>query len=276
MRSSLDYFLFFFHFKLSREVIVPIELKMVQIQKRILPIPNLRKTEKIKPLDLRPSYMRGEGIAGILNATPERNPSLPKTDTHLNPDAHDLLFSDSKTLLAFDLLAQRINYNIDYPNLLIENGVQGVAILDLYFDSEGNVNEGHSTVTGDNGSVRGMLVKAARDGIVKWYQTDAFRLKKDEFKNQHFRTEFAMSYTQASESSLVKSAAGNYAITRRHYMHQCAVPGGVDIYCLAMKTYGAVNNLLTHESRILFEGLRDRLEHYDEIELKGINQLIRG
>jgi len=69
---------------------------------------------------------------------------------------------------------------------------------------------------------------------------------------------------------------GSYTITRRHYMHQCANPFGVDLYCVAIKTYGAVNNLLTHESRILFEGLRDRLERFDEIELKGINELIRG
>lgn len=215
--------------------------------------------------------MKGAGIRSVLNsnAYPVSNNSSEESSSK------DLLYADSKTRVAFDRLAEKINQDIDYPTLLIENGVQGISTLDLYFDSMGNVDESKSSFTGANRSVRGLLVKAARSGILKWYEMDAFRLEKQAFRNQHFRADFSISYTQTDLSELKRVAVSSYSITRRHYMHECASPIGVDLSCVALKTYGALDNLLSREARVKFEALKDRLEYFDDLELKGLNKLIQ-
>jgi len=63
---------------------------------------------------------------------------------------------------------------------------------------------------------------------------------------------------------------------RRHYASVYASPTGIDLACLAAKSYGAVHNALTSGERIKFIALQDVLDHYDEIGLQGIREMIRG
>jgi hypothetical protein len=193
-----------------------------------------------------------------------------------NPDSVDLLFSNPKVFLAFDLLAEKINQYLDYPSILIENGIQGIATLDLYFDDDGSVDEARSKFFGDNRWVRGLLVRAARQGILKWYVHDTFRLKKSEFRNQHFRADFEISYSQPSSSKIEKTGSGFYTFTRRHYMHECADPTGVSVTCLAMKIYGATERRLSSDYRMKYEALKDQLEYFDNTGLNNLNSLIKS
>jgi hypothetical protein len=41
-----------------------------------------------------------------------------------------------------------------------------------------------------------------------------------------------------------------------------------------MKAKGAVDNIVSDKNRILFELLKDKLDHYDDIGLNGINSLV--
>lgn len=190
--------------------------------------------------------------------------------------AKSLLTSDTKTIRAFDLLAEKINFYLDYPIILVENGIRGIATLDLYFDNNGNIDESLSKFFGSNRSVRGLLVKAARLGLVKWYLADSFLLKKEQFKNQHFRAEFIISYTLDSRSEIQKSSSGLYTFLRRHYLHQCAQPTGVDVACVAARIYGFARSKVSSSYRIELEALKDQLEHYDNLGLSGITKQIKG
>lgn len=193
-----------------------------------------------------------------------------------NPDARELLFTETKVLRAFDLLAEKINQFLDYPEILIENGVQGVATLDLYFDKDGNIDEARTKLFGGNRSVRGLLAHASRSGLVKWYRSDADQLKRDQFKNQHFRADFVISHALEDASRLEKTSQGSYTFLRRHYVHKCANPTGVDVACVAMKTYGFIRGNVSKAYKARFQALQDRLEHYDDIGLDGVTAEIRG
>ena len=123
--------------------------------------------------------------------------------------------------MAFDHLAAQINQNLDYPILLAENGVQGNARLDLIFDSLGEVIEEMSFFTGTHRAIRGLLVKASRVGIVEWYRSDAYRLHREDFKNQHFTAELSLSVL-SSETKWLRGASGEYQLVRRHRVSACA------------------------------------------------------
>ena len=107
--------------------------------------------------------------------------------------------------------------------MLIENGIQGIATLDLYFDSAGRVDK-----------------------------ADVWRLQKNGFKNQHFTAEFELPYTLANSFRLDKNSSGSFTILRRHYMHECASPIGLDLACLALKAHGAVQRNLSSFYQIRF------------------------
>jgi hypothetical protein len=232
-------------------------------------------------IDLRPHFL----INGSLFSTTKNNAQTGDTGTGNdknhpsgipNPYARDLLLTETKVIAAFDLLAEKINQNLDYPIILLENGVQGTATLDLYFDHEGNVDEGRSKFFGANRSVRGLLVKASRQGLMKWYLADIFRLQRDQFKDQHFRAEFTISYSLPSISEIQKPGMNSYAFVRRRYVHECINPTGLDVACAAIKLSGAIQRETSTTYKIRLQALQDQLEQYDVIGLNGIGAMIQG
>lgn len=222
--------------------------------------------------DIRPAYMKSGWMTKSLSAKPAIERKESSTGTSY---AEKLLSQNSRSITAFDQLALQIHYYLDYPSLLIENGVEGYSTLDLYFDSEGEIDEARSGFSGSHRLVRGLLARAARRGIEKWYLSDGGRLEREQFRNQHFRADFSISRTQTSDSRVEKNGEDSYRIVRRHHASLCATPFGVDLACIAVKGYGAVKNAITDESRVRFIALRDTLDHYDEIGLSGLREVVR-
>ena len=98
---------------------------------------------------------------------------------------------------------------------LSENGVQGIATLDLYFDNEANVDESRSKFSGGHRMIRGLLVKATRLGVLEWFQSDALRLRKVQFRNQHYHASFEISFALGSSSEVTRVSPGSYSMLRR-------------------------------------------------------------
>lgn len=111
---------------------------------------------------------------------------------------------------------------------------------------------------------------------MKWYHGDGARLAKEQFKNQHFRADFSISYTLTDASRVDRIGEDSFHFVRRHYRSVCANPMGVDLACLAVKGYGAIRNAFTNEDRIKLASLEDTLDHYDEMGLQGLRQQIRS
>jgi hypothetical protein len=166
-----------------------------------------------------------------------------------------------------------INGHLDYPQMLAENGVYGLATLDLYFDREARIDESRSRFSGDNRWVRGLLVSAARKGLVAWYNSIGGRLEREKFRNQHFRADFVITYTSTQSSDLQKEEEGSYHMVRRSLVQTCLNPtvGGVDVACVAMRVAGAISTQLSEKYKIKYQALKDRLETLDGMDLRGIN-----
>lgn len=190
--------------------------------------------------------------------------------------ARDLLETESKVWEAFDVLAGRINRHLDYPKMLAENGVQGSATLDLLFDSNGDIDESRSKTFGDNRLVRGMLVRAGRKGLVEWISNDRKRLQKEQLRNQRFRAEFILAYSQADAAVLTKIMPGSYGFLRRHFSNVACIgesngAPALNIACVAVAASGAIQRSLSDKYKGQITALKDRLEQYDEMNLSGIN-----
>lgn len=223
-------------------------------------------------IDLRPNHVRNFGAFAFGKTRDTAGTQFGIA----NPVARDLLFTPPKVFLAFDRLAEKVNASLDYPSLLIENSVEGTATLDLFFDHDGNVDEDHSKFFGANRFVRGVLVKASRTALIQWYRADAVRLNKDQFRDQHFRAELSISYVRPDESRMEKTSSGSYLMVRRHYMHECATPFGLDVACLALKAKGATERAFSDGYKNRFDDLKENLSHFDDIALGGINSAIKG
>lgn len=161
---------------------------------------------------------------------------------------------------------------MDYPDLLIQAGITGVSSLDLYFDLNGGVDESKSEFAGSNAYVRGLLVRAVRKGLVAWYRSDGGRLEKDQFRGQHFRASFTISFVQAPETLLTKTVNGHYSFKRRAGVTICATPSGVDLACLAIQGYGKLRSVFSDKYRIQVIALKERLEDLDRLGLQGISR----
>lgn len=223
-------------------------------------------------IDLRPPSMQNGFLSGA------SKPAATGGGDSFSSFTKQQLHTDSKSLVAFDLLAAKIDLHLEYSKLLVENGVEGLASLDLYFDHEGNIDEARSVFGGDNSLIRGVLVRATRAGLVKWYLYDAHRLKKEQFRNQHFYAQFSLSAVFGENSELAKTAPNAYTFRRRRAKDYCLRPfgsaPGIDVSCVAFKAYGAIYNSLSRERRIKFDNLRDELEHVGRKNLDGINAAI--
>jgi hypothetical protein len=258
----------------------PIEIELVAKSK----MASVRKTKSLaqsaKHFDLRPSYLKGSSLSGMpISRDPNLGFGWGQANSTADSQANStsaLLNTPIRVTTAFDHLAAQIDRNLDYPNLLVEHNVQGYAVLDLRFDQEGKVNESESSFSGNHRAVRGLLVKAARLALQEWYKSDAYRLARDEYRGQHFRAELEISYTERDESSLEKNNPNDYQMIRKRFKNECANPLGVDLLCVALKTEGAVEDAITDASRIKFELLKDKLSYYDDLGLKGINDLVAG
>jgi hypothetical protein len=101
----------------------------------------------IANLDLRPIYLK-EGLF-----------SAPKISTSNPSHTQEMLATPFRVLTAFDHLASQVDRNLEFPDLFVENGVQGRAILDLRFDSEGKVDENASRFSGSHHAIRGLPIK---------------------------------------------------------------------------------------------------------------------
>jgi hypothetical protein len=199
------------------------------------------------------------------------------TQENLNPSEayrESVLSEHSQSSLAFDLLAKNINSELEYPTLLIQNSIQGQSQLDLYFDHEGEVDEKRSRFLGGPRAIRGLLVLAARKGLKHWYQgISALSLSKGQFKNQHFRANFELSYELNTLHKLRKEHDGNYQFVRRENINPC-VNTFLDLACMASKAYGALQKATSDEYKIKYLNLLDRLDAYDQLGLKNYKNTI--
>jgi hypothetical protein len=161
--------------------------------------------------------------------------------------------------------------------MLPENGVQGIATLDLYFDHDARVDETRSRLMGDNRWIRGLFTKAARVGLEEWFRGMGGSLAKAQFRDQHFRADFVITYTNTHSSELERSGENAYHLVRRQLVQTCLNPaaGGLDLACTAMRVAGAITSKVSPNYRIKFEKLKDRLEQFDEMGMSGINQSIQ-
>ncbi|MFL5815000.1 MAG: hypothetical protein ACJ763_15600 [Bdellovibrionia bacterium] len=226
----------------------------------------------IGKLDLRPDFAKSFGKAsGQASGQPSSH-----DDVNTNRDAQGLLHTDGQSLQAFDQLAVLINGHMDYPEMLAENGVQGMATLDLYFDHDARVDETRSRLMGDNRWIRGLFAKAARNGLEEWFRGMGGNLKRAQFRDQHFRADFVITYTNTHASELERNGENSYHLVRRQLVQTCLNPvaGGLDLACTAMRVAGTISSKVSSNYRIKFEALKDRLEQFDEIGLSGINQSI--
>lgn len=190
--------------------------------------------------------------------------------------AHDLLTTESKVWDVFDRLAGRIHQHLDYPEMLAENGVQGNATLDVYFNSDGELDEDRSKTYGDNRYVRGLLIRATRKGLVEWQTNEANRIRKDQFRNQHFRADFVIAYSQTDQSEVIKTQPGSYQFLRKRVSNvTClgAVGGApiLDFACVAMQVGGAIHRSVSDRYKSRLAALKEMLDYYDGLDLKGIH-----
>jgi len=196
-----------------------------------------------------------------------------------NGMSRDLLFTESKVFQVFDSLALRIDKHLDYPSSLYENGVHGIATLDLYFDGSGNVDESRSQCQGGHRSIRGILIGATRNALLEWFANEAGRITKEQFRNQHFRAEFALSTFLGDANEVTQQTLGSYSFLRRKSRQTCiaAGPGGdpaLNLACVAAKAAASLKNAFDRKAHMRFVALSDTLDHYDQLGLTGINELV--
>lgn len=259
---------FIFRFSFEKKLSPPpigIMAEVISSAPKSVGIGQARKNGNGSRIDLRPPSMSNDHFSISQQKA---------KDAGLGAFVHQQLHADSNSLIAFDLLAERINHFLEYPDLLIENGVEGVASLDLYFDNEGLVDEMRSAFGGDNRMLRGIFVRATRTGLTKWYLSDAYRLKKNQFRNQHFHAEFALSAVAKEDSRVEKTGTDAYAFRRHRMKDYCLRPGAVDLSCLTIKAYGAVYNTVSRRHKVMFDNLQYELDYFDRKGLSGIRSVI--
>jgi hypothetical protein len=229
----------------------------------------------------RGQHARGRAVPGHLNLVPlfARNgfslsTKIPGESELPNEVGRDLLLTEPKIVQVFDLLANRVNGHLDYPLMLAENGVYGLASLDLYFDHDGNVDEYRSKCGGANRVVRGLLVEATRSGLLEWFANEAKRIRRDQFRDQHFRADFMVSAVENSENSLSKAGPEYHFVRRIHYNPTCLEPGTVDLACAGMRIIGLIKGK-DDKYLMKFEALKESTERFDDLGLSGINELLR-
>ena len=241
-----------------------------------------RRTQTRRRYDLRPSFTKnGVFMPKAIEVVTNSEGAVANNFGITNGFSKELLFTEGKVLQIFDVLATRINNHLDYPGILMEQGVQGIATLELFFDDKGEVDESKSKCFGDNRLVRGLLVKAVRYGLAEWFINEAQRLEKEKFRNQHFRADFEISHLLGSSSELTKSVTGAYQFKRRRFAHTCVSPigiggAGLDVVCVAAKVTGFLSSRLSGKYKSRFYALVDSLEHFDGIGLIGLNSRIRN
>jgi len=178
---------------------------------------------------------------------------------------------DLKAADAFDNLAQNIGEKLDYPDVLAEEGIEGTTSVDLYFDSRGLIDEDRSEVLGDHASLRGEMVRAVRSGLLSWYESAATRLRMDEFRNQHFRADFTLSYSENSQERTDKLASGSYHFLRRRKIDICIYPGAIDLACTAAKIAGFIADHTSDKHKVHVAAVLDVLNDFDAQGLRGID-----
>ncbi|MCM2322575.1 MAG: hypothetical protein NDJ90_04880 [Oligoflexia bacterium] len=204
----------------------------------------------------------------------------------MNPWSRELLFTESKVFDVFDLLASRIDKHLDFPWMLAEHGIHGMASLELFFDREGHIDESRSRFSGNHRLLRGLLVKAARAGLIEWFSNDTHRIKKEQFRDQHFRADFLISSGTDNSSGLSIEREGSYRFLRRRYIRpavSCITSAltqpslaMVDFGCLGAQVVGSLRRKVDSKYISRFNALKDTLEEYDRREFGGINSQVEG
>lgn len=225
---------------------------------------------------LHPSFLDALGSAHrVSEATPHLSKSVAATGLQGKEIADQVLKADSRKIQAFTLLAASINANLDYPMILIENGMTGTASVDLVFNSEGLIDEERSEFQGTHRLLRGLLVKASREGVVTWYRDERSRAARKELRNQHFRALFTISSTEAALAAVETSGPDSYVLWRRYFENHCLGAAAVDAFCMAMKAKGAIERSFSDEYREQYNRLKEKLDAYDQLGMKRINEKIR-
>jgi hypothetical protein len=228
--------------------------------------------------DLRPSFWSGDWTKPRQQDSGFEGKVAGSLQGLTNDYARDLLLTESKVMSSFDQLATLINGNLEFPIMLVEHGVQGIATLDLYFDQNGSIDEEKSSFSGDNRMVRGLLVKAVRKGLVNWYRSGLTRLEKEKLRNQHFRSDFVISYFLPTESALIKTNESAYKMLRRELIATCIAPTpsgfGLDVTCTAVKVAGSLKRAISDTYKGRYMALTESLSDYDRMGLEGINRQI--
>ncbi|MBL7715451.1 MAG: hypothetical protein JNL01_08260 [Bdellovibrionales bacterium] len=254
-------------------------LSLLQSPKNSDPKPEpLRLTFQLEPERLKPRKLnlglqyRLGGYPGTLSGLRLKENTFRDTSDFWGQGTKEsLLKQDSRAFSAFDHLALLIHQKLDYPPEFIENSISGQVTLNLYFDSEGRIEEYRSDFTGDSRILRGLFVKATRDALIAWYRSQALHLRAHQFVGQHFQAQFGYSFVPiASDESLKKIAPGQYLLARKVYLHSCATPTGVDLFCAAVKGVRQVKKW-TDDYKIRWIAMKDRFEAWDERGLSGIN-----
>ncbi|HAR44531.1 MAG TPA: hypothetical protein DCS07_18180 [Bdellovibrionales bacterium] len=235
-----------------------------------------RESKQNSKPDLRPAFVKDGIFTNI--SDPKSKTSLTSRNGDSLPEGFgkEMLLTESKVTQVFDLLAFRVNKFLNYPAILAENGIEGTSTLEIFFNHLGEIDEARSKCFGSHRVVRGMLTQATRKGLVEWFSTDANRLSKEQFKNQHFRADFEVSNFLAEKSVVTKAAPGSYEFTRRRFANHCLSHGGLDLVCATVKLSGAIKNLTSGAYKGRFYALTDHLEHYDSVGLAGINVQVRS
>jgi hypothetical protein len=203
-----------------------------------------------------------------------------------NPHARELLYTETRLADAFDALAARVSYRLSYPDLIVEAHREGYATLELFFDARGEVDETKSRFQGSARAFRGLLAFAAREGLKDWYLNDVKRLRREELRNQRFRADFQISYGNLPAREVQKLTSGSYRLIQRGYGSEAsnaaclsAGPQGapaMDLYCVGRRFAGLVKRETSASYRAKLQALYDRLDHWDEKGLYGVNEAIRA
>lgn len=124
------------------------------------------------------------------------------------------------------------------------------------------------------------MIRAFRKGYIEWHASDAGRIRKEQFRNQHFRADFILAYSQTDTAEVSKLVPGSYGFLRRRVSNISCIgsEGGAAIFnfaCAAEGIFGAIHGGLSEKYENQITALKDTLDYYDGLGLGGLNREAR-
>lgn len=121
-----------------------------------------------------------------------------------------------------------------------------------------------------------MLVRAARQSLIAWFSGEGPRLRKEQFRNQHFRADFVLGFTPNPLPELTKTGPGNYSFLRQRPSRIPCMGDLLNPGCFALQAAGALQRATSQKYASQLSAVKDRLEQYDQTGLDGVGAAIRG